>query len=182
MRAVEFAGAFADPQHVRRAVEPSAGQRVLAGQRLLVAEDQCLVRGEHVDLGEVRVRFGVDAAGAHEGERPLDLGGDGLVALPFGAGCHELLGPGVDSRQIGETALGERSQQVQRRRRLVVGLHEALGVGDPRCFRGIEVVDDVATERRQFEIADCSRWARSGAWRTARRCVRPSRWERRRST
>ena len=113
MRAVEFAGALADPQHVRRAVEPSSGQRVLAGQRLLVAEDQRFVRGEHVDLGEVRVRFGVDATGAHEGQRPLDFGGDGLVALPFGAGCDELLGPGVDSRQISEAALGERSQQVQ---------------------------------------------------------------------
>ena len=33
------AGALADPQHVRRAVVPAAGQRVLAGERLLVAED-----------------------------------------------------------------------------------------------------------------------------------------------
>ena len=43
VRAVEFASALADPQHVRRAVEPAAGERVLAGERLFVAEDQRLV-------------------------------------------------------------------------------------------------------------------------------------------
>ncbi len=112
----------------------SAGERVLAGQRLLVSEQQGLVAGEHVDLGEVRVRFGVDAAGAHEGERPVDLGGDGLVALALGAGCDELLGPGVHAGEVGETALGERPEQVQRGGRLVVGLHEPVGVGDARSF------------------------------------------------
>ena len=44
--AVELAGALADPEHVGRAVVPVAGERVLAGERLLVAEDERLVAGE----------------------------------------------------------------------------------------------------------------------------------------
>ena len=60
--AVELAGALADPQHVRRAVVPAAGGRVLPGERLLVAEDQRLVAGPHVDLAEGVVRLGVHAA------------------------------------------------------------------------------------------------------------------------
>ena len=79
--AVELAGALADPQHVRRAVVPAAGQRVLAGERLLVAEDAA-------PRGWCRSRpragswlaLGVDAAGAHEPQRPVDLGGELLVA------------------------------------------------------------------------------------------------------
>ena len=61
--AVELAGALADPEHVRRAVVPVAGERVLPGERLLVAEDQRLVAGVEVDLVEGVVRLGVDAAG-----------------------------------------------------------------------------------------------------------------------
>ncbi len=53
------------------------------------------MRREHVDLGQVRVRLGVDATRPHEGESPFDLGGDVLVALPGGARGNELLGPGV---------------------------------------------------------------------------------------
>jgi hypothetical protein len=51
--AVELAGALADPEHVGRAVVPVAGERVLAGQRLLVAEDERLVAGVEVDLVEL---------------------------------------------------------------------------------------------------------------------------------
>ena len=89
-------GPLADPQHVGRTVEPASGEGVLPGERFLVTEDQCLVGGVDVDLGEVRVRFGVDAARPHEGECSLDLGGDVLVALTGRAGRDELLGPGVD--------------------------------------------------------------------------------------
>ena len=50
--AVELAGALAHPQHVGRAVVPVVGQRVAAGQRLLVVEDERLVAGPEVDLVE----------------------------------------------------------------------------------------------------------------------------------
>ena len=78
--AVELAGALADPEHVGRAVVPVAGERVLAGERLLVAEDQRLVAGVEVDLVQVRLRLGVDAARLHEPQRPVDLVGHALVA------------------------------------------------------------------------------------------------------
>ena len=151
--AVEVAGALADPQHVGGAVVPAAGQRVLAGQRLLVAEDQRLVAGVDVDRRQRRVALGVDAAGPHEVQGPLDLGGQLLVAATLRAGRHELLVPRVDPGEVGEPALGEGAHEVQRRGRLVVRLHEALGVG--RAGAGLEqrAVDDVAAERRQVDVA-----------------------------
>ena len=59
MGAVELAGALADPEHVGRAVVPVAGERVPAGERLLVAEDQRLVAGVEVDLVQLRARSSV---------------------------------------------------------------------------------------------------------------------------
>ena len=155
MGAVELAGALADPEHVGRAVVPVARQRVLPGQRLLVAEEQRLVARVDVDLVELRrCDSSVDPAGPHEAQGPLDLVGERLVALPSGAAGHELLRPRVDPGQVGEAALGERPQQVQRRRRLVVGLHEPLRVGHAgRGGRGLGV-DDVAAEAGELGPVD----------------------------
>ena len=72
------------------------------------------------------------------------------VALALGARGHELLVPLVDLGQVREAALGERPQQVQRGGRLVVGLHQPVGVGGPRRLVGRDVVDHVAPERRQL--------------------------------
>ena len=96
MGAVELAGALADPEHVRRAVVPVAGEGVLPGERLLVAEDERLVAGGEVDGVQLGWRLGVDAAGRHEPQGPLDAVGHLLVAAALGAGGHELLVPGVD--------------------------------------------------------------------------------------
>ena len=73
MRAVELAGALADPEQVRRAVVPVAGEAVLAGERLLVVEEQRLVRRVEVDLVQLELGVEVDAARGHEAQRPLDL-------------------------------------------------------------------------------------------------------------
>ncbi len=127
VRAVELASALADPQHVRRAVVPAAAQRVLTGERLLVAEQQRLVTGVEVDLVQVVVVLGVDTAGPHEPQGSVDLGGELVVGAALGARCDELLRPGVDPAEVGETTLGEGAQQVQRRGRLVVGLHQPFG-------------------------------------------------------
>ncbi len=62
-----------------------AGQGVPAGQRLLVAEDQRLVAGAEVDLVQPGLGLEVDAAGPHEAQGPVDLVGDGLVALALAA-------------------------------------------------------------------------------------------------
>ncbi len=154
VRPVELAGALADPEHVRRAVVPTAGQRVLAGERFLVAEQERLVAGVDVGLVEGRGVLRVDAAGAHEPQGAIDLAGEPVVALPFEAGGDELLRPGMHPGEVGEPALGERPDQVERRCRLVVGLHQAIGVGSPGSRGGRRGVDDVPAEAGQVEIAD----------------------------
>ena len=125
-----------------------------AGERFLVAEQQRLVAGVHVGLVQLVVGLGVDAAGAHEAQRTVDLAGELLVALALGAAGDELLGPRVHPAEVGEAALGERAQQVQRGGRLVVGLHQPLGVGDAGGLGGRVAVDDVAAEAGQLEVAD----------------------------
>ena len=98
--------------------------------------------------------LGVDAAGLHEPQGAVDLVGHPLVAAALGAGRHELLVPGVDLVEVGVAALGEGPQQVQRGRRLVVRLEQPVRIGDPGRLGGRDVVDQVAAERRQGELAD----------------------------
>ena len=160
--AVDLAGPLADPQHVRRAVVPVPGQGVLAGERLLVAEDERLVAGVEVDLVQARLAGRVDAARGHEPQRPVDVVGHPVVAPALGARRHELLVPLVDPGQVGETALGEGAEQVQGGRRLVVGLHQPVGVGDPGRLGGHDVVDHVAPERRQLDPLDGLGGGRAG--------------------
>ena len=126
--AVELAGAFADPEHVGRAVEPVAGERVPAGQRLLVAEDERLVAGQEVDLVQASsAARSIPQAAMNRSARSISA----AIARSGGprAGRHELLVPRVHLGQVGEAALREGPQQVEGRRRLVVGGDEPLGVG-----------------------------------------------------
>src|SRR5204862_3073884 len=58
VRVVELARALADPQHVGRAVVPVAAERVDAGERLFVAEQQRFVAGVEVDRVEIRMAVG----------------------------------------------------------------------------------------------------------------------------
>ena len=73
MRAVELVGAVPDPQQVRGAVVPVAGEAVAAGERLLVAEEQRFVRRVEVDFVELGLGVEVDAARGHEAQRAVDL-------------------------------------------------------------------------------------------------------------
>ena len=84
VRAVRLVRALADPEHVRRAVVPVAGQRVPPGQRLFVVEHEALVARPEVDAVQPSRLGDVDAAGADEGKRALDLAGEHVVAPPFG--------------------------------------------------------------------------------------------------
>ena len=97
-----------------------------------------------------------------------------LVAPALGAGGDELLVPLVDPAEVGEAALGEGPQQVQRGRRLVVGLQQALRAGDRAAAVEGDVVDHVAAEAGELHAVDGLGVGRSGAWRTVRRCGRPS--------
>ena len=56
----------------------------------------------------------------------------------------------------------------------MVRLQQAVGVGDAGGGGGGDVVDDVAAERRAARRRRSSRCRTSGAWRTGRRCGRPS--------
>ena len=151
---VELAGAVADPDHVGRAVVPVAGQRVDAGQAFLVGEDQRLVAGEEVHLVQPLLGPEVDAAGGHEAQGAVDLRRDALVALALAGRGDELLVPQVHLGEVGEPALGERAQEVERRRRLLVGGHQPRRVGRARLDIEGLVVDHVAAEGRQLDVAD----------------------------
>ena len=58
--------------------------------------------------------------------------GELAVALALRAVGDEAQVPAVDAVQVGIAALGEGAQQVERRGRLVVGLHHALRIGAAR--------------------------------------------------
>ena len=76
--------------------------------------------------------------------------------------------------EVGVAAAGEGAQQVERRRRLPVGLELPARIGHARLRRELDAVDDVAAIARQLDAVRASRSARSAAWRTGRRCGRPS--------
>ncbi len=80
MRAFGLAGAVADPQHVAGGGVVLAGDGVAAGQRLLVAEQQRLVRGVELGLAQRRGVVRVEAEGAHEVDGVIDLLGQFLEA------------------------------------------------------------------------------------------------------
>ena len=73
---------------------------------------------------------------------------------PSGELADELLRPDVDLAEIGEAALRERPQQVERGGGLVVAPEHPPGVGRPRLSGRLVAVHDVAAERRQNEVAD----------------------------
>ena len=154
MGAVQLTGAVTDPEEVGRAVEPVAAQRVHPGQALLVGEDQGLVAGPEVDLVQSHLGAEVDAAGGHEAQRPVDLRRDALVAQAFGRGGDELLVPQVDLGQVGEAALGEGAQQVERGGRLLVCRHQSGRVRTPGLLVERLVVHHVAAERGKVDVAD----------------------------
>ena len=86
--------------------------------------------GPEGHLVQVGIGVQVDPTRLHEPEGPVDLGGDGFIAPALQRRRHELLVPGVDLGEVGEAALGEGPQQVHRGRRLVIGGHEPVGVGN----------------------------------------------------
>ena len=76
--------------------------------------------------------------------------------------------------EVGVAAGREGAQQVERRGRLAVGLDLAARIGHARLRREVDVVDDVAAVARQLDAVDGLGRRTSAAWRTGRRCGRPS--------
>ena len=132
MRAVQLAGPVPDPEHVRRAVVPVAGQRVASSEGLLVREDERFVARVEVDALQRTVVVQVDAARPHERERTLDLVGDDFVALALQGVRDELLVPRVHATERGEAARRKGAQQVERRNALVIGSEHSIGVRSAR--------------------------------------------------
>ena len=122
-----------------------------AHERLLVVEEQRLVARPHVDLVDRALVAEVDPDRLHEPERAADLVRDHLVAPALERARDELLVPGVHLGQVGEAALRERTQQVERRDRLVVRLDHPLGIGHARFGRRLVGVDGVPAERGQLD-------------------------------
>ena len=154
MGAVEPAGALSHPDQVGGGVVPVPSQRVPPGHGLLEAEDESFVARPEVHLLHGRLVAQVESAGPHEAQGPVDLGRQHLVVLAARAGGDELLVPDMHLRQVGEASLRERPQQVERRRRLVVGGEHPGRIGrSAGLARGV-VVDDVAAEAGQYPTVD----------------------------
>mmetsp|Transcript_68252 Transcript_68252/g.154409 ORF Transcript_68252/g.154409 Transcript_68252/m.154409 type:complete len:281 (-) Transcript_68252:422-1264(-) len=143
---VELPGPLAHPDHVGGTVVVLVGDRVLAGQRLLVPEQKALVRHIELRLGE-GVRGGVHPDGAHEAERLLHLGAQVPVLAARRTAGHELEVPRVEPLQVGVSALGEGPQDVQGLGALVVGLDREPGVRGARLEREVLRVHVVALVR-----------------------------------
>jgi len=68
----------------------------------------------------------------------------------------------VHLRQVGEAALGEGPEEIERRGGLLVRGHQALGIGPARLVLEGLVVHHVAAERRQLHVADALGAGRAG--------------------
>ncbi|MNO59409.1 hypothetical protein D3C76_499970 [compost metagenome] len=150
--AVRLAGAVADPEHVRRAVVPVAGEAVAADEGFLVVQQQRLVGGEEADF--TQLRRSVQAAGAHERQGFVDAVGELAVLLRQRRVGDEVEVPLVHLVQVGEAALGEGAQQVEGGGGLVIGLQQALRVRHAALLVEADGVDDVAAVGGQGDVAD----------------------------
>ena len=153
MRAVDLAGAVADPHQMRRAVVPLVACRIDAGQRLLVREEQRLVRGVELGLADLRRRLRGEPARLHEIERLGQPVGELTVSLTLRRVRDKILVPRMDAVEVGIAALGKGAQQVEGRSRLAVGLDHPLRVGLARRGVELDAVDDVAAVGRQGHLA-----------------------------
>src|ERR1700722_1725877 len=100
------------------------------------------------------MRLGVEADGAHEGERLGDPVGQFLVALGQGAVLDEAQHPAMDVLEIGVAAGGEGAQKVERRSGLAIGVQLPARIGLARRRRELDVVDNVAAIGRQSDAVD----------------------------
>ena len=132
----------------------SAGRRVDPGERLLVLEQQRLVRGVEVHPMQ-RVRgLRADSGRADELQRLGDPVRKLVVLLVARLPGGEVERPRMDPGDVGIAALAERAQQVQRRRRLHVGLQHPLRIRHAVGVGGLVAVDDVAAVGRILAPVD----------------------------
>ena len=150
---VQLTRPLAHPEHVRRAVVPLPGDAVLPSERLLIRQQQTLVRGEEVGLREGGGP-GVHADGLHEAETLVHLRAHLPVATPRGGLLDEVQVPGMQAGDVGVASDGKGSEDVQRLAALVVGVHHPLGVVYARLGGELLSVDDVPSVGRQRHSVD----------------------------
>mmetsp|Transcript_12871 Transcript_12871/g.36896 ORF Transcript_12871/g.36896 Transcript_12871/m.36896 type:complete len:485 (-) Transcript_12871:221-1675(-) len=148
VRVVQLPGPLSAPQVVPGAAIVQASRRVLPGQRGLVVQEEALVRHEELRLLQLAQR--VDTARLHERDRILHPRRQLHILLPLVGGLHKLQLPVGDAVQSSIPTRGERTHQVQRRRRLVIRLHQPVRIGHAGLRRELRAVDDVPTVRRQL--------------------------------
>src|SRR6185437_6149700 len=151
VRMIELTGAVADPQHVARGRVPVAGRGIDARERLLEAEKQRLVTGVEIGRAQLGMALKVEAASLHELERFADAIGQFDVTARLRTVLDEAQHPLAHAGEIGVAALRKGAQQVQRGRRLAIGLDLPARVGHARLGREGGVVDDVAAIAWQLD-------------------------------
>ena len=144
MGAVYLARTVADPEQVCAAVVTPARGRIDTGQRLLVFQKQGFVGGVELGLTDLRRGLLRKPTGRHEVERLADLIGQRFVTCALGALGDEAQVPAVNRVEVGIAALGQRAQQVERRRGLAVGAEQTLRRRRPLLLVEGHAVDHVA--------------------------------------
>ena len=114
MRSFGGSCAFAEPKQVRRAIVVFAVDAVFSGERFFVVKQKCFVACVEVGFAHKGYSLGGDAACFHEGDRFGDALRDIAVGDVLLALFDEVVRPLVDFVQVGESSLGEGSEQVQR--------------------------------------------------------------------
>ena len=145
MSALLVTGPLPRPQEVGRRVVRFAGARIDPGHRRLVLEQQRLVRRVQVNIAQC---LKIDAGGTHKLDRAVDVLRERLIAR-IGRIRHEALIPAMHLTQVRVAALRERTNQVQRRRGVVVQRQKALRIGLARLGGELEGVHRIAAVARQ---------------------------------
>ena len=156
MGMVKLARAVANPEHVAGCgigVARRRRSRIAPRQRLLVAKQQSLVRSVEIGGAHLRNGFGIQADGAHETQRFVDAGGQFLIAARLGAVLDEIQHPAMRVFQIGKAAGGKSPDEVERRRRLVVGLQLPRRIRHAGRGGKIIAIDNIAAIAGQLDAA-----------------------------
>ena len=141
MGAVQRCGAHTDPRIVGGQVEPATLARHLPGLRLLVGQQQRLVRG--VEIDPVEVVHLHPGQGLHETHRVADRVHHLLVLPGQRRTAHPAQVPVLGMVQVGEAAIDQRAHEVHGQRRTGVRGQHPLRVrlsGRGGEFRAIDHV------------------------------------------
>ena len=95
--------------------------------------------------------FKIEPARLHEAERLIDALGELRVASRLRAVLDRAQHPLLNAGEIGIAALRKSAQQIERRRRLPIGLKLTARVRDARLRRELGAVDDVAAIDRKLD-------------------------------